>query len=95
MNIKYENMMTTPVLIVAVHGHVWLAKGIEVGTDHMHLHHARIVRNWGTTKGLNQLVDGPTTDTVLDDPAPIMFLPDHAVIAVIPCRPEAWSGGKL
>lgn len=92
MNITYTDMANTPVIIVAVHGHVWIAKGIECSDDHIHLKHARTVRNWGTTKGLNELVNGPTKETVIDDPAPVLFLPDAAVIAVIPCRAAAWEG---
>lgn len=92
MNIQYTNMDATPVLVVAIHGHVWVAKGVKCEGDHMHLFGARIVRSWGTTAGLNELVGGPTKDTIIDAPAPIVFLPDSAVVALIPCRPEAWEG---
>lgn len=92
MNIIYEDMDTCPVITVAIHGHVWISKGMKVEDGHVHLLNARIIRNWGTSRGLNELVNGPTKETVIDDPAPIVFLPDHAIIAVIPCRASSWDG---
>ena len=92
MNITYTDMDTCPVLTVAIHGHVWISKGLVIDGDNITLTHARIVRAWGTTKGLNELVRGPTSETVIDDPAPLVFLPNHAVIAIIPCTASAWEG---
>ncbi len=34
----------------------------------------------------------PTKETVIDDPAPVLFLPDASVVAIIPCRAAAWEG---
>ncbi len=92
MNITYTNMNTCPVITVATNGHVWISLGMEANGDHLSLLNARVIRNWGTDKGLNQLVDGPTQNTVLDNPAPIVFVPTLAVIAIIPCREAAWEG---
>lgn len=80
-------------LIVADRGHVWVAQSAESDENNhwLHLHNARIVRDWGTSKGLNQLIDGPLAETVLDQTAPIVSVAMRAVIAVIPCRAEPWK----
>jgi hypothetical protein len=51
---------------------------------------AKVVRRWGTTKGLGQLVDGPLKDTVLD-PAGEVRANKLAVVLTVKCDPEAWA----
>jgi hypothetical protein len=34
--------------------------------DELMIHEASVIRKWGTTKGLGELIDGPLADTVLD-----------------------------
>jgi len=82
----------TPCIIVATNSHVWVAKSVEfIGSSFVRGSHVRTIREWGTTKGLNQLVDGPTQNTVLDAPAPILDVAAIAVIAIIPVRAAAWE----
>lgn len=83
-----NNWNTT--LVVATAGHVWVAKSITFDGTFYHLHNARIVRQWGTENGLNQLVRGPTKKTILDDPAPLVSVVAPAMIALIPCDDERW-----
>jgi exosome complex RNA-binding protein Rrp4 len=59
-----------PCIVVATNGHVWVAKSVKQDSAWLHCTDARIINTWGTTKGLNQLVDGPTKETVLDAIAP-------------------------
>ena len=46
------------------------------------------IRKWGTTEGLGQLRNGPTTDTVLDKCGTVT-IPDH--IFMIDCDESKWS----
>jgi len=77
-------------LFVATHGFVWFAKSVIYDGTFYHLTHAQTVRRWGTEHGLNQLVDGPTKDTVLDAKADLVTVMASAAIAIIPCREEKW-----
>jgi hypothetical protein len=47
-----------------------------------------VIRRWGTTKGLGELVNGPLEDTVLD-PAGIVRAHKLAVVMQIEC--PAWT----
>jgi hypothetical protein len=49
---------------------------------------ASVIRRWGTTKGLGELVNGPLEDTVLD-PAGIVRAHKLAVVMQIEC--PAWT----
>lgn len=51
---------------------------------------ASVIRRWGTTKGLGELVDGPTEETVLD-PAGTIFAHRLTVVFRLNVQPEAWS----
>ena len=77
-------------LVVVTAGHVWAAQSVTYDGTFYHLHDARIVRSWGTERGLNQLVNGPTKKTVLDDPAPLVTVVAPAMIALIPCSEGKW-----
>lgn len=46
---------------------------------------ARCLRNWGTTKGLGELVNGPLSQTKLDE-AGVVIVPIHAIIHLILCK---------
>lgn len=78
-------------LVVADRGHVWVgyahpsdAQGLTRIDD------ARIVRRWGTDKGLNQLaMEGPRPNTVLDMAATVLVA-TRAIIVLIPCEPSKW-----
>ena len=78
-------------LVVATAGHVWVARTVTRDEHFLHLGTARIVREWGTTNGLNELVTGPTKQTKLDALAPVVSVANIAVIAIIPCRDDGWA----
>lgn len=82
----------TPCIIVATNSHTWVVSKVEfIGTSFVRGYGARTIREWGTTKGLNQLVSGPTGQTVLDAPAPILDVASIAVIAIIPVNTAGWE----
>lgn len=55
------------------------------------LTNTRTIRRWGTTRGIEQLVGGPTAGTVLDAEAASESVPVRAVIRVIDVDQKAWS----
>lgn len=79
------------VICVATNGHVWVAKSATMDEHFVHLQTARVIRRWGTTQGLNQLVGGPTTETQLDAIAPIVSVAQIALIMMIPCTESGWE----
>lgn len=54
------------------------------------LDNAQVIRQWGTKRGLGELVDGPTSSTVLDPTGHVEF---HilTVVAMIDAKEEAWA----
>ena len=70
-----------PCIVVATNGHVWVAKSIKQDSAWLHCTDARIIDTWGTTKGLNELVGGPTKETRMDMPAPVVSIANIALIA--------------
>lgn len=51
---------------------------------------AKVIRRWGTTKGLGELVDGPTDETVLD-PAGTVRAHVLGVVLTIDADGDAWK----
>ena len=51
---------------------------------------AKVVRRWGTTQGLGELVDGPTSETVLD-PAGTVRAHLLGVVLTIDADADAWA----
>lgn len=77
-------------LVVADRGHVWVG---QATTDNQwcRIKSARIVRQWGTSKGLNELAkNGPLSGTKLDDNTDVL-VNMRAVIALIPCEASKWN----
>lgn len=54
------------------------------------LSNAKCIRQWGTTKGLGELVSGPTSKTVLDDAGTVRFN-ELTVIATVDADESKWS----
>ena len=63
---------------------------VEEHDDHILLTNASNIRKWGTTKGLGELVSGPTSDTVLDKVGTVK-VPMRAVISLIDVDQVAWN----
>lgn len=85
--VRYLNALA---LVVCDRGWVYIGQAGQDG-DWMMISGARQITRWGTTKGLNELVDGPTSNTRLGAPASIR-VPMRAVITVIPVVASKWEG---
>lgn len=78
-------------IVIGQRGWVWVGATRREG-DHLVIRDARVVRVWGTTRGLAQIAqEGPTKDTMLDDPCTVRV---HvlAVVGAMDCNAEAWRG---
>lgn len=75
-------------IVVLPHGHIWVGHyerdGLQVKVR------GRVVRRWGTNRGLAQIAnEGPTEKTVLED----MAVSRHHVLAeinTIDCNSDVW-----
>lgn len=56
------------------------------------LHNAHNIRTWGTTKGLPELVHGPTSSTKLDKCEGVVEFDWLTVVHTITVNPEKWKG---
>ena len=81
------------VIIVGDNAHAWIAKSatIDHETKMLTATNARIIRRWGTDKGINQLIAGPTKETTLDAMAPRLDIAWHAVLYLVPANSAAWA----
>jgi hypothetical protein len=70
----------------------WVYVGCFKQNENMmcELNQASCIRVWGTTKGLSELKDGPTSSTKLDPAGKVTF---HLLttIAIIDCDGDAWK----
>lgn len=58
--------------------------------DTITLRNARVIRLWGTTKGLGEIaLGGPTTKTILE-PCGTVTIPVLTTVAMIDCEADKW-----
>jgi exosome complex RNA-binding protein Rrp4 len=79
-------------IVIGQRGWVWAGMTRRDG-DHLVIRDARVVRIWGTTRGLAQIAaEGPTKDTKLDAPCTVRV---HvlAVVGAYDANAEAWAKG--
>lgn len=76
-------------IVIAQRGWVFVGRWEEDG-ERVTLHNARVIRRWGTTKGLGELCAGPTSSTVLD-PAGTVELHILGVVASLACDENGWD----
>ena len=58
---------------------------------YLELQDSRTVRSWGTSEGLGELVNGPTSQTVLDAKIAREVVPVRAILRVIDVDQEPWE----
>ncbi|UOE43731.1 hypothetical protein [Agromyces larvae] len=71
----------------------WVVVGdVKLGEslDELVIEDAAVIRRWGTTKGLGELVDGPTESTVLDKAGTVRVHP-LAVVLSIDVNEAKWT----
>lgn len=76
-------------ILIADRGFVWVGNVRQASGQHV-ISRATQIRVWGTTRGLGELVAGPTASTKLD-PIGCVRVPDRAVIAIIPVEADKWN----
>lgn len=85
-----RGMADAPVrIVIAQRGFVFVGR-FERDAEHVRLSNASVIRRWGTSQGLGELVGGPLPDTVLD-PCGDVELHDLAVVASIACDADGWG----
>lgn len=62
----------------------------EVKDGWVHMHDCLNIRRFGTTEGLGQLRNGPTSETVFDKVGELIA-PLHALISIIDVVGTAWK----
>lgn len=71
-------------IVVLDRGFVYVGT-VFIDGDFMRIENAKCIRKWGTTKGLGQLRNGPTSDTVMDDAGEVLA-PMKSLIHFIECK---------
>lgn len=75
-------------IVILQRGWVYIGDWVREGND-CKLLNAMNIRIWGTTKGLGELIEGPTSKTVLDPAGTVEF--DYlTVVATITVNPKKW-----
>jgi hypothetical protein len=87
--VKQTNVLQGAAIIVADRGFVYVGNA-SIDEQWCVVTNARNIRVWGTTKGLGELVNGPTSDTKLDQVG-IVRIPMRAVISVIEIDAAKWK----
>ncbi len=77
-------------IVVLQRGWVYIGRFERNGTD-CKLSNAYCIRTWGTTKGLQELVNGATSSTKLDKCEGIVEFDWLTVIHTITVKESAWS----
>lgn len=76
-------------IVIAQRGWVFLGD-VELVDDQVVITNAKNIRRWGTTRGLGQLaIDGPQTDTEVDDYGTVR-VHKLAVVATIDVTSTKW-----
>lgn len=76
-------------IVVLDRGFVYIGR-VEIRDDFVHIREAQNIRKWGTTRGLGELVNGPTASTALD-PVGVVIAPVRALISLIDVDESKWN----
>lgn len=84
-----KNLSSEVRIVVLQRGWVVVGYYAEDG-DKVTVEQAKIIRRWGTTKGLGELATGPVSESVLD-PAGMVETHRLGVVLTIACDADAWK----
>ena len=76
-------------IVVADRGFVYIGYSVTDG-EWVYITEAKNIRRWGTSRGLGELVNGPTSGTNLDEVGAVR-IPFHALQHLIAVKAEAWK----
>jgi hypothetical protein len=76
-------------IVILQRGWVMVGRWTQTG-DMCSLDNAHVIRRWGTTKGLGEIVDGPKSSTELDPAGHVEF---HilGVVATLAASTDGWK----
>jgi hypothetical protein len=77
-------------IVVLQRGWVFIGRYVKAAEDEHRLDNAKCIRVWGTTKGLAELVNGPTSSTKLDESGVVRFHP-LTVVTSIDAKEDKWE----
>ena len=86
---EHKCVLTGIAIVVLDRGFVYVGR-VTVDGDWCLIADAKNIRFWGTTKGLGELVNGPTAATKLDAVGNVRA-PLRAVISIIDASADAWN----
>jgi hypothetical protein len=72
----------------------WVLIGrLERDGDKCKLHNAKVIRRWGTSKGLGELaLEGKKKDTILDETNGVVEFDAVTMVFSIACKESVWPG---
>lgn len=87
---KLKEDSNSPIKIVILQrGWVFIGRFQKIGQDCV-LENASCIRTWGTTRGIGELVSGPTGSTKLDAAGTVRFH-ELTIVATIDCEESGWK----
>lgn len=90
--VTYCAATDSPVKIVVIQGRWNIVGHVETHEDgSLTISDGKILTYWGTTQGLGELANGPTSKTKADPCNGVVRVPAHAVLLTIDCAEEAWK----
>ena len=88
---KSPNYSNTPIKIVVLQrGWIYIGR-FSKNDNHCKLENSYCIRTWGTKKGLQELVNGPTSTTILDKCEGVVEFDWLTVIHTITVNSKEWS----
>jgi hypothetical protein len=87
--VEHKCVKTGFAIVVLDRGFVYIGSA-TVEDDWCVITNARNIRQWGTTKGLGELVNGPLPNTKLDAVGTVRA-PLRAVISLIDANADKWN----
>lgn len=89
-SVRDQSLSSEVRIVVLQRGWIYVGYYSKVSEDEHRLDSAKCIRSWGTSKGLGELLKGPTATTKLDDSGVVRFHP-MTVVCSLDCEVKAWK----